>query len=72
MFDWNNAEEKTIFSFSYEDAVTEWLNSIDVPAEELPNYSECLYWYESQEDNSEIIVIWDSSKNRVYIAESFL
>lgn len=73
MFDWNNGEdEKTIYSSSYEDAVNEWLNRIDVPTEEFPNYSECLYWYESQEDNSEIIVIWDSSKNRIYIAESFM
>ena len=72
MFDWSNVEEKTIYSASYEAAVTEWLNNIDVPAEKFPNYSECLYWYESQEDNSEIIVMWDSSKNRVYIAVSFL
>ncbi len=72
MFDWSNEDKKTIFSFSYEDAVTEWLNRINVPAEELPNYSECLCWYESQYDNSEIIVLWDSGKNRVYIVESFL
>lgn len=73
MLDWSNAEEeKTIFSASYEAAVTEWLNGIDVSAEKLPDYSECLYWYESQYDRSEIVVMWDSSKNRVYIAESFL
>ena len=72
MFDWSDTEEKTIFNSSYQDAVTEWLNSINVPAEELPNYSECLYWYESQDDNSEIIVLWDSSRNSIYIAESFL
>ena len=72
MFDWSNWEEKTIYSSSYQEAVTEWLNEIDVPAEELPNYSECLYWYESKDDNSEIIVLWDSSKNRVYVVESFL
>lgn len=72
MFNWNDSEEKTIFNSSYQEAVTEWLNSINVPDEELPNYSECLYWYESQDDNSEIIVLWESSKNRIYVAESFL
>lgn len=72
MLDWKDAEGKTIFRSSYKEAVTEWLDRIDVPADEIPNDSECLYWYGSQKDNSEIIVIWDPSKNRVYIAESFL
>lgn len=72
MFDWSATEEKTIFSSSYQDAVTEWLSEIDVSAEDAPDYSKCLYWYDSKDDNSEIIVLWDSSKNRVYIAESFL
>lgn len=72
MLDWSNVEEKTIFSASYEAAVTEWLNGIEVPAEKLPDCSECLYWYESLYDRSEIVVMWDPGKNRVYIAESFL
>lgn len=72
IFDWRNDEEKTIFNSSYQEAIAEWLNSIDVPSEEFPNYSECLYWYESQDDNSEIIVLWDGSSKRIYVVESFL
>ena len=72
MFDWRDSEEKTIFNASYQEAITEWLNSIDVPSEEFPDYSECLYWYESKDDNSEIVVLWDASSRRIYIVESFL
>ncbi len=55
MFCWKNTEEKTIYNASYQDAVTEWLNSINVSAENTPNYSDCLYWYESQDDVSIIL-----------------
>lgn len=72
LFNWSANEEKTVFNLSYQEAITEWLNSIDVPTEELPDYSKCLYWYESQDDNSEIIVLWDASSKRIYIVESFL
>lgn len=72
MLDWSDVEGETIFCFSYKEAATEWLERIEVPTEKLPNYSQCLCWYASQRDNSEILVMWDSSKNRVYIAESFL
>lgn len=57
MFNWRTAEEKTIYSSSYQDAVTEWLSELGVPDEEMPNYSKCLFWYNSHEDGSEIIVL---------------
>ena len=72
MFDWRISEGKTIFYSSYQEAAPEWLHSIDVPSEEFPNYSQCLYWYESQNDNSEIIILWDASSKKLYIVESFL
>ena len=72
MLAWSGKEEETIFSSSYREAVTEWLNSIDVPNEKYPDYSKCLYWYGSQNDNSEIIVLWDKSSMMIYVVESFL
>lgn len=72
MLDWSDHEEKMIFHSSYSEAITEWLNSIDVPSGEWPNDSECLSWYESQADNSEIIVLWDAGLKRIYVVESFL
>lgn len=71
MFDWSDEEEKTIFNSSYQEAITEWLNSIAVPSEEVPDYAKCLYWYEAQDDKSEIIVLWDASSKRIYVVESF-
>lgn len=72
MLAWKTGEESTKFYDRYSDAVNEWLSEIDVPGDKLPDYSKCSYWYGSQRDNSEIIVLWDSSKSRIYIAESFL
>lgn len=72
MFPWTDQEEKTNFSSSYEDAVSSWLKEINVSDKYKPNYSNCLYMYKSKDDNSEIILLWDSSKKLLYIAESFL
>lgn len=72
MLDWSREEGETIFHYSYEEATAQWLSRIEVPAEKLPDYSQCQYWYASRRDNSEILMMWDASKNRVYIAESFL
>ena len=73
MFTWQSKEGKAIHSdYSYSEAVNEWLNQIDVPLEVRPNYSECLYWYDSQDDSSEIIILWDKHKSSLYIVESFI
>lgn len=53
-------------------AVKEWLDSITVPAELSPNYSECLYFYRSKDDNSEIIILWDTGNKSLHVVESFL
>ncbi len=74
MFAWRGPEGPTIFNESYPDAVESWLDQIDVPSEWRPNYSvhDCSYWYMSQHDNSQIIIVMDQELNRLYIAESFI
>lgn len=72
MFTWLSEENKTIYHSCYSEAVNEWLDEINVPDEQYPDYSQCVYWYDKQEDNSEIIVMWDSQAKKVYIAESFM
>lgn len=72
MFTWSSVEKKTIYHSCYSEAVDEWLDEINVPDEQYPNFSQCLWWYDKQKDNSEIIVMWDGQENKVYIAESFL
>lgn len=72
MFAWTPTEFKTISHGNYSEAATEWLDEIDVPEGQRPNYENCCYWYKSQEDNSELIIFWDNSTNLLYVVESFL
>lgn len=72
LFDWTTEEKETIYYSSYSESVNNWLSEIKVFQENYPNYADCKYWYHRHDDNSEIIVIWNSKENRLYIAESFL
>lgn len=73
MFAWDSTDtNKTIFHSSYREAVNSWLEEIDVPKEYYPDYDKCSYKYKSQEDNSELIILWDNEKNELYIVESFM
>ena len=65
-------EKATIFCSSFSEAATSWLKEIDVPAEYYPDYTKCLYWYQVQEDNSELIICWDKDTKSLYIIESFM
>ena len=72
LFKWSIEEKETIFYQSYSESVNNWLNKIKVSKENYPNYSNCKYWYKKQDDNSEIIILWNSKENKLYIVESFL
>lgn len=72
MFGWLSEEQKTNYCGSYSEAVDEWLNELNIPPKERPNYAECLYWYQTKNDSSEIIILWDKGQDRLYIAESII
>ena len=72
MLEWSTFEREMIFNASYSEAIEEWLGRIAVPGEYWPSITECVYHYERQEDNSEIIVFWNRGRSRLYILESFL
>ena len=72
LFAWMSEEKATIFSSSFSEATTSWLKEIDVPAEYYPDYNKCLFWYQTQEDNSELIICWDKDTKSLYIIESFM
>lgn len=72
MFEWEADEKETNFYENYSNTVNEWLDEIDVPSEYRPDYSKCLFWYNSKDDNSEIIILWDKDDNSLYVVESFL
>lgn len=70
--DWLSREKQTLSYDSFSEAMEAWLDSIDVPKEERPNPSQCYFHYDRKEDNSEIILFWDMSVQRLYIVEFFL
>lgn len=76
MFNWQTEGQKTKHYSSYSETVNEWLNEIEVPLDERPNFKECVYWYQSEVHNGiifdEIIFLWDNNQNKLYVAESLL
>ena len=72
MLEWKSDEKDTIFYGNYSNTVNVWLDTIAVPYEYRPDYSECMFWYDSQDDNSEIIILWDKENSYLYVVESFL
>ncbi len=72
MFAWTPNEHKTNYYPTTYEAAEAWLDEIDVPSDERPDYANCISWNKSQEDNSEIIFFWDSDLNKLYIVENFI
>lgn len=72
MFAWPQTEYPTNFYATTSKAAEVWLDEIDVPAEERPNYEKCCSWHKAQEDNSEIIFFWYNELNHLYILENFI
>ena len=72
MFAWTPNEHKTNFYPTTREATQAWLDEIDVPSDERPDYSKCCSWSKSQDDNSEIIFLWDNELNKLYIIENFI
>ena len=72
MFAWPPTEYPTNYYATTSEAAEVWLDEIDVPAEERPDYEKCCSWHKSQDDNSEIIFFWDNDLNHLYIVENFI
>lgn len=72
MLPWSRETGKTVFQESYSLAAETWLNAIQVPQEERPDYDACLVWFSSQHDNSQILIFRDPQRKTLYVAENFL
>lgn len=65
-------KDKTIYDGNYLDATNKWLDEINVLAISRPTHTDCVYWYKSHEDHSEIIMLWNKKDKRLYVVESFM
>ncbi len=71
-FAWSKTQRKTNFHDDYTSACESWLGEIGVPQSDRPDYAKCVFFYKSQQDMSEIILLFDESKGILYVVESFL
>lgn len=72
MFAWDPTEDVSIYGKPYSEEVDYWLDRLEVPEDWRPNYSKCSYHYQTQHDNSQLLIFWDSELDRLYIAENFI
>jgi len=72
MLKWSDTEGETLWSGSYSEAADAWLAELEASSEFYPDYASCVYSYRVQEDNSELIAIWDETAGMLYMLESFL
>ncbi len=70
-FRWEEKEYKTRHFLNYSDAVKKWLEEIEVEEEFYPDFEKCLYYYD-KDGMDEIIILWDESKKKFYVVESFM
>ncbi len=74
MFAWMGQDGDALYGKSYSQSIAQWLTELNVPQQWQPDYDNgnAGFWYKSQHDNSQIIVVWNQTLNRLYIAEHFL
>lgn len=72
MVEWSSEERETLYCDSLSDAGKAWLDEIEVSEELHPDYENCVTWYDSQVDNSEIVIFWDKNEKKLYVIESFI
>ena len=65
-----DGEEKSYQTYS--EASHIWLDELDIPMEQYPDYDICFCWYKSEHDNSEILIFWNPEINRLYIVENII
>lgn len=66
MFAWLPTEDDTLSQ-----TAQTWLDEIEVPEQERPDYAQCLHWYtvSDTDDRDTLLVFWDSEENRLSLIE---
>lgn len=71
LFSWSDAEQETLYASRWQDAAQGWLTELSVPERHWPDLTDCVYWYQSQPDQSELLMLWDHH-TQLYVLESFI
>jgi len=69
---WSQTEGEERVYQTYAEASDIWLDELDIPVEQYPDYDACFCWYKSAHDNSEILIFWNPEINRLYILENII
>lgn len=69
---WSQTEGEEKNYQTYSEASDSWLDELDIPEEQYPDYEACFYWYRNADDNSELIIFWNPEINRLYIVENMI
>ena len=74
MFAWGSFNRSTLFHSSIYEAAEAWMDELAVPLEQRPNFQSgaLSHWYKVNDDSSELIILWNSEENMLYVLESFL
>ena len=72
MVSWTQEEGRTVFQKTYREACEEWLDVLEVPENQRPEYEACQVWYEVQLDNSQLLIFWNAKDQTFCIAENFI
>ena len=70
MLPWNDNDDK--MASGYAETFRRWLDSLDAPMEQRPDYADCKYTYMSENGRDEILLLWNAEEKRIYVAESFM
>lgn len=70
---WGEASGPTIYASGVTAAAEDFLGELeDLPAQWRIPYADCVAAYDSQEDNSELLLFLDETTRTLYVVESFL
>ena len=72
MADWTTNSSSTVFTDNFPAFATYCLDKLDVPSEERIDFEHCQYYYRIEEDNSELLLVYNSELKLLYIIENRL
>lgn len=72
LVEWTDVSSPTRLTDSYEDFAIQCLDNLDVPSNERINFLNCQYYYRTEEDGSELLLVYNPETEQLYIIENRL